>query len=89
MVFTLSDDSDDVIVLRLPVARSGLRSILTASELEVAELACAGLSNATIAARRGCASRTIANQLASIFRRLSVDSRHELAALLAEEDLGG
>ncbi|HVY45931.1 MAG TPA: helix-turn-helix transcriptional regulator [Minicystis sp.] len=85
-MFTLTDGDDDVVVLRLPAPTTDTRATLTSSEAEVAELACAGLSNAEIAARRGCSRRTVANQLASIFRKLSVDSRHALIALLAERD---
>jgi DNA-binding NarL/FixJ family response regulator len=38
-----------------------------------------GLSNADIAGRRGTAVRTIANQVASIYRKLQVRSRLELS----------
>ena len=40
----------------------------------------AGLANAAIARRRGTSARTVANQVASIFRKLGVQSRAELAA---------
>jgi DNA-binding CsgD family transcriptional regulator len=86
-VFTLSDDDDDVVILRLPSRGASLRAKLTDSEIAVVELVCAGLSNAEIAARRRCARRTVANQLASIFKKLSVGSRHELIALVAAAGL--
>lgn len=57
-------------------------SELSPAEREVAALAREGLSNAEIARARGVAVRTIANQLASIFRKLGVGSRVELAAVL-------
>ena len=53
---------------------------LTAAEEEVVGLVLAGLSNAQIARRRGTRERTVANQLASIFRKVGVASRSELAA---------
>ena len=56
---------------------------LTRAEEEVARAAIGGLSNAEIATMRGRSERTIANQLASIFRKLGVTSRAELAAVLA------
>lgn len=57
---------------------------LTPAELEVAQLAAAGLSNSDIAARRRCAVRTVINQIASIFRKLDIESRHHIAAKLEE-----
>lgn len=53
---------------------------VTAAELAVLALAAAGLSNAETAARRGVSPRTVANQMASIFRKLGVHSRLELQA---------
>ncbi len=43
----------------------------------------AGLSNAEIARRRTASPRTVANQAASIFRKLGLNSRSELCALVA------
>lgn len=56
---------------------------LTQAEREVLELVLAGLSNAEIGSRRGRSPRTVANQIASLFRRLGVASRLELFALAA------
>lgn len=56
---------------------------VTAAERVVLGLAAAGLSNAEIAARRGVSPRTVANQIASLFRKLGVHSRLELQAWLA------
>ena len=53
---------------------------LTPSEREVATLILEGRDNPTIAALRGTSARTIANQVASIFAKLGVRSRAELAA---------
>lgn len=59
---------------------------VTPAERAVLGLAAAGLSNAQIAARRGVSPRTVANQLASAFRKLGVRSRLELEAWLARDD---
>jgi DNA-binding NarL/FixJ family response regulator len=67
-------------VFSAPVHR-GPREPLTPSEAEVRALVLAGLSNRQIALRRGRAVRTIANQVASLFRKLGVSSRAELASL--------
>jgi DNA-binding CsgD family transcriptional regulator len=56
---------------------------LTAAEREVASLAAAGLTDAAIARRRGRSARTVANQMASIRRKLRVCSRREVASRLA------
>jgi DNA-binding CsgD family transcriptional regulator len=53
---------------------------LTPAERQVALAALSGLSNADIARMRGSSPRTVANQLAIIFRKLGVHSRAELAA---------
>ncbi|MGA9522244.1 MAG: helix-turn-helix transcriptional regulator [Myxococcaceae bacterium] len=58
-----------------------LPSELSAAEAEVVRGALAGLSNLQIAAQRGTATRTVANQLASVFRKMGVQSRHELHAV--------
>lgn len=55
---------------------------LTQSELDVAWSAVSGMSNSDIALARESSPRTIANQLASAFRKLGVTSRTELAAVL-------
>ena len=58
--------------------------LLTTAELAVARLAARGHSSARIAAARGVSERTIANQLASVYGKLSIGSRSELARRLAE-----
>jgi DNA-binding CsgD family transcriptional regulator len=57
---------------------------LSAAEREVVRAVLAGAPNAGIARARGTSARTVANQLASIFRKLGVASRHELVARLAK-----
>lgn len=56
---------------------------LTDAECEVLKWTVEGCSNREIAMRRGVSSRTVANQLRSIYRKFGVNSRAELATLLA------
>ena len=53
---------------------------LTPAERDVGAGILRGESNATIAKRRGSRPRTVANQVASLFRKLGVCSRTELIA---------
>lgn len=55
---------------------------LTAAERAVALEAIAGRSNRAIALARGSTPRTVANQLAAVYRKLRVSSRAQLAARL-------
>jgi DNA-binding CsgD family transcriptional regulator len=55
---------------------------LTGAERDVAALAAAGMSNAEIARLRGTSDRTVANQMASILRKLQVGSRHYVGSRL-------
>ncbi len=55
---------------------------LTAAETAVLALLLEGASNADIARRRASSVRTVANQVASIFRKHGVRSRAELVALV-------
>lgn len=57
---------------------------LSRAEQEVAGLMVAGLSNQAIARRRATSPRTVANQAASIFRKLGVGSRAGLSAWMAD-----
>src|SRR4051812_22557203 len=56
---------------------------LSPSERAVCELIASGASNAEIARARKTSARTVANQLASAFRKLGVSSRFELIARFA------
>ncbi|MBX3229458.1 MAG: helix-turn-helix transcriptional regulator [Labilithrix sp.] len=77
------DGAEPVYVLEMPRSSASAASGLSAAERAVAELAVAGLSNAAIGARRGTSARTIAAQLASIYRKLGVSSRAELVVTIA------
>jgi DNA-binding CsgD family transcriptional regulator len=64
------------------VVLTGLDS-LTASERRIAELASQGLTNREIAQTLFVTARTVEGHLTSIFRKLQLDSRNELPAVLA------
>lgn len=53
-------------------------------EHEVVELLLRGHDNRSIAAERGTSPRTVANQIANIFRKLGVRSRAELLVKLRD-----
>lgn len=55
---------------------------LSSAEHHVAWLVCDGLSNREIAMERGTAERTVANQIASIFHKLGVCRRFDVAQFL-------
>ena len=61
---------------------------VSSAQREVLDLLLAGHSNAEIARRRGRSPRTVAHQVASLFRRLGVGSRAELFALVARLSRG-
>ena len=54
---------------------------LTAAERAVFRLLLAGMATSEIASARGSSERTVANQIAAVFRKFGVHSRGELAAL--------
>jgi DNA-binding CsgD family transcriptional regulator len=70
------------LLIDLPVDELRLPESLTESEREVVQLVAQGLSNEDIGKARGRSARTIANQLASVYRKLGVFSRTELLARL-------
>jgi len=63
--------------------------LLTAAERAVLDAVAAGMSNGEIARARKTSVRTIANQIASLFRKLRVGSRHELVAALTAWEMSG
>jgi DNA-binding NarL/FixJ family response regulator len=75
-------DGDEYAILSIPLPSTlPLGDNLTAAEREVLELLLRGSSNAQIAAVRATSARTVANQLAAIYRKLGVTSRAEVAAV--------
>lgn len=74
---------DNLLSLRCEIApRPEIEVRLSSAETHVAWLVCDGLSNREIAMERGTAERTVANQVASIFNKLGVCRRFELAQFL-------
>jgi DNA-binding CsgD family transcriptional regulator len=80
-----SFDGEELVAFSFPRRELHLPATLSPAEREVAELVLGGLSNAEIAAQRGTALRTVANQIAVIFAKLGVGSRAELVVLLADQ----
>ena len=79
----LGEDAYALLECPGPPTAAAVLTRLTAAERQVARVMAQGLTNAEIARSRGSATRTVANQAASIFRKLGVKSRLELGALLA------
>lgn len=74
---------EDLAVLEWPPPAPVLPPHVAPAEGEVLRLALDGLSNAEIARARRRATRTIANQVARLYRKLGVRSRLELYARFA------
>ncbi len=86
----LVTEEDDFAILSIPLP-SDSEVALSPAESEVAFLIACGRTNAEIAVLRRSAVRTVANQVASLFRKLGVRSRLELvtqAALLRPRGTG-
>jgi len=75
-----SGEGQTVAIISFDVDDSDKTGELTSAEREVALLALEGKSNHEIAEARHCSVRTVANQLQSVFRKLGIRSRAELAA---------
>lgn len=75
----LNVHGERLMVISFPTVDDGALESLTPAEREVCALAASGCSNDEIADRRGTSVRTVANQMASIFEKLGVQSRAELA----------
>lgn len=73
-------DGQEYLVLSYSLLLPPLPTVLTPAEREVLAGVLQGKSNAEIALLRGTSLRTVANQIASIFRKLGVGSRAELIA---------
>ncbi len=81
--FDLEFRGERLVVISLPADVGDRLDALTAAERAVVLDACGGLSNAAIARKRKRSARTVANQLASAYRKLGVASRTELVAVIA------
>jgi DNA-binding NarL/FixJ family response regulator len=73
-----SAPAGEFVILSTARLDAHLRVLLTPAEWLVARLLVDGLSHREIAAQRGSTTRTVANQVASIFRKLDVSGRREL-----------
>lgn len=71
------------VVISSPLEPGDGLAALTRAERDVVRQILRGDSNKQIAARRGTAVRTVANQIAAIFGKLKIASRAELAAGVA------
>jgi len=74
---------EEVVVMTYPLRDDDAAEQLTSAEREIVRALLSGKSNAEIARERGSAERTVANQVASAYRKLAVRSRAELAARCA------
>ena len=74
-------DGETLVVFTFPTRSNSPRE-LSETEVSVAGLAVRGLTAAQIAACRGVAKATVSSQLQSIYRKLGVASRTELARKL-------
>jgi DNA-binding NarL/FixJ family response regulator len=75
----LEIDGTELFLLGTPSLADCLPDDLTRAEKDVAALVLEGMSNREIAKVRGTSVRTIANQVAAIFRKLKVTARVELS----------
>jgi DNA-binding CsgD family transcriptional regulator len=74
--------TEDLVVVSFPVDAQTDDVVLTDAERAIAAAIREGQSNAAIARARGTSVRTVANQVAMLFRKLGVSSRVELIAAL-------
>lgn len=87
----LNFDDQELVVFSYPVDAGldgGPFAKLTPAQRQVAALVLRGLSNVEIAASRGTSVGTVAKQIETIYRRLEVHSRSDLAALAARTGPG-
>ncbi len=80
-VDTIEVGGETLVVFAFPGKRGVLRQ-LTEAEREVVGLLLQGFTTARIAAARGVTKATVSSQLQSIYRKLGVASRAELACKL-------
>ncbi|MEO0606291.1 MAG: helix-turn-helix transcriptional regulator [Myxococcota bacterium] len=73
-------DGETLLVLSAPLPSPDPLPGLTVAEADVLDKVLAGHSNHEIAALRGTQVRTVANQVASLFRKAGVSGRAELVA---------
>ena len=81
----VSDDSEEFVVVSLPIRGGQWQWPLTEAERNIVDQILEGGSNKEIAERRGTSARTVANQISGIYQKLGITSRAELAALVVRE----
>jgi DNA-binding CsgD family transcriptional regulator len=90
-IWPLRVAGEQLLVVGYPLKRPARFAALTAAELEVAEGVIQGLSPRQLSRSRGVSERTVSNQLAHIYKKLGVSSKHELLALVggSRSEVGG
>ena len=78
-------DASDELVIFVWDSEQASSGALAPGEREVLRLLLAGLSNSEIAAARGTSARTVANQVASLLKKLGARSRYELIGRMSAE----
>jgi DNA-binding CsgD family transcriptional regulator len=73
---------EDLVLLAFALPEAVVPDALSLAEQEVALMVFEGASNQEIALARGVSAKTVGNQLESIYRKLGVSSRVELALRL-------
>jgi DNA-binding NarL/FixJ family response regulator len=74
---------ESYVVFSYPTPQWDLPDTLTAAERKVAHAVISGATNEEIASSRASSVRTVAHQVASIYAKMGVSSRAELASKLA------
>ncbi len=83
-ISSLEPPYEDCVVIGVPLSRPPSFAALTRSELEVAEGILAGLPLRELARTRDVSPRTVAHQVATVYKKLGVSSRYELVALVSQ-----
>ena len=82
MAWDMKVGDERLVVLELPRVDPSTLQGLTETERAIVMRVVDGESNEHIAAERGVSPRTVANQLATVFRKLGVSGRAELVAAI-------
>ncbi len=82
----VTDDARALRVVGIDRPDRRLQALLPSAELAVIRSLIEGLSYQEIARRRGTSTRTIANQITAVFRRLRVSGRNELVQRLFSDE---
>src|SRR5262249_9093794 len=82
-------DGRELSVAAIARPDGSLARLLPAAELDVIRSLVEGCTDQQIARQRGTSTRTIANQISAVFRRLGVSGRNELVQRLFFESSRG